>query len=208
MPTDDELLDLLARSLEPGDRAPSPDRVAALRAAVAQPADHAPPIPLDFSRRRPRFSALAAAAAAAAVLVAFFVGSSVAERSETTDLAGGTVEFEVALGAPGGDASADVVGIKTGIGRVVRLRSDDLPILPKGEYYEVWFVGPGDSPAQRNRISAGTFHPDDQGRSEVELTAAVDPAKYPGLSVTAEPGDGNPAPNGPEVLRTLIGVRQ
>ncbi len=62
-------------------------------------------------------------------------------------------------------------------------------------------------PAKPNRISAGTFHPDDDGRSKVELTAAVDPSKYPELSVTAEPGDGNPAPNGPEVLRTRLQVR-
>lgn len=52
------------------------------------------------------------------------------------------------------------------------------------------------------RISAGTFHPDENGRSRVRLAAAVDPAKYGRLAVTAEPGDGNPAPNGPDVLRS------
>ncbi len=119
----------------------------------------------------------------------------------------GSVEFEAALRSPAGDAAADVVGIKTGIGRIVRLRSESLRILPTGDYYEIWFVGPEDTPAQLNRISAGTFHPDEQGRSEVELTAAVDPAKYNELSVTAEPGDGNPSPNGPEVLRTRLQVR-
>jgi len=30
----------------------------------------------------------------------------------------------------------------------------------------------------------------------------VDPAKYPVLSVTAEPGDGDPRRTGPEVLRS------
>ena len=145
-------------------------------------------------------------AAAAAVTIAFLAGANLVD-SDGTDPTAGTVEFEAALRAPGGDATADVVGIKTGIGRIVRLDSDDLPILPKGEYYEVWFVGPGDTPAKPNRISAGTFHPDDDGRSKVELTAAVDPAKYPDLAVTAEPGDGNPAPNGPEVLRTRLQVK-
>jgi len=53
-----------------------------------------------------------------------------------------------------------------------------------------------------NRISAGTFHPDEQGNSSVRLHAAVDPAKFPELSVTAEPGDGNPERAGPEVLRS------
>ncbi len=117
----------------------------------------------------------------------------------------GGVEFEVAL--QGSGTRARVTGVKVGIGRVVSLRSDDLQILPAGAYYEVWFVGPGDRPGRPNRISAGTFHPDEQGRSAVELTAAVDPTKYPELSVTAEPGDGDPAPNGPEVLRAPLRLR-
>ena len=79
---------------------------------------------------------------------------------------------------------------------MITLRTDELPILPKGEYYELWFVGPGDTPAAPNRISAGTFHLDENGRSSVNLAAAVDPALYPVLSVTAEPGDGDPAPDG------------
>jgi hypothetical protein len=91
---------------------------------------------------------------------------------------------------------------KTGIGRVIAFASDDLPILPEGDYYELWFVGSGDGPARRNRISAGTFHPDPDGRSHASFTAAVDPTLYPTVSVTAEPGDGDPAPTGPEVLRS------
>ena len=91
---------------------------------------------------------------------------------------------------------------ETGIGRVIEFRSDDLAILPKGEYYELWFVGPGDSRRKSNRISAGTFHPDPEGRSHVSFAAAVDPVKYPVLSVTAEPGDGDPRPSQREVLRS------
>ena len=83
---------------------------------------------------------------------------------------------------------------------MIQLQTDELPILPKGDYYELWFVGPGDTPARPNRISAGTFHPDENGRSDVTFAAAVDPALYPVLSVTAEPGDGDPRPTGPEVL--------
>ncbi len=51
-----------------------------------------------------------------------------------------------------------------------------------------------------NRISAGTFHPDAEGRSEVSFTAAVDPTVYPTIVVTAEPGDGDPRPSEVEVL--------
>lgn len=114
----------------------------------------------------------------------------------------GELELRTALAARGGPARASVEVRKIGIGRVVAFHSDSLPILPKGDYYELWFVGPGDRPGRRNRISAGTFHPDENGRSNVELTAAVDPALYPVLSVTAEPGDGDPGPNGREVIRS------
>lgn len=63
-------------------------------------------------------------------------------------------------------------------------------------------MGPGDTLDNPNRISAGTFHPDEQGRSRARFHAAVDPKLYPVLSVTAEPGDGNPRRTGREVLRS------
>jgi len=104
--------------------------------------------------------------------------------------------------AAGANAAVEVT--KTGIGRVVRFDTTDLPILPKGEYYELWWVGPGDRRGRPNRISAGTFHPDEQGRSRVTFAAAVDPAVYPRLAVRAEPGDGNPSPHGADVLRGAV----
>ena len=145
-------------------------------------------------RRWPRVAAVAAAAAVAALA---FVAGTQLSRSE------GTVELQAVLSAPRGvPARATAEVRKTGIGRVVRFDTDELPILPKGDYYELWFVGPGDTRSTPNRISAGTFHPDEQGRSHVRFAAAVDPALYPVLSVTAEPGDGNPERTGPEVLRS------
>lgn len=143
-------------------------------------------------RRRPRLAlgaGVGAFAAAAAILVlALQLGGSAGE-----------LELRAVLDSPNG-AEATVEVRKTGIGRVIELQTDELPILPKGDYYELWFVGPGDMPARLNRISAGTFHPDEDGRSDVTFAAAVDPRLYPVLSVTAEPGDGDPRPTGPEVL--------
>lgn len=106
-----------------------------------------------------------------------------------------------------GSRTASFSLVKTGIGRVVELRTDDLPILPEGEYYELWFVGPGDRPRRPNRISAGTFHPDEQGRSHVTFAAAVDPAKYRRMAITAEPGDGDPSPAPRDVLIGKIVLR-
>jgi anti-sigma-K factor RskA len=151
--------------------------------------------------RRPRGPRrLVLAFATAAALAAGLLGGSLLVGRD----GGGTLELSAVL-APraGGPERARVDVTKTGIGRVIVLRTDDLPILPKGDYYELWFVGPGDSPAHPNRISAGTFHPDPEGRSNVRFTAAVDPSLYPVVSVTAEPGDGNPDRTGPEVLRSL-----
>ena len=136
------------------------------------------------------FGAGALAAAAAILLLALRAGGPAGE-----------LELRTVLGSPNG-AEATVEVRKTGIGRVIQLQTDELPILPKGDYYELWFVGPGDTPARPNRISAGTFHPDENGRSEVTFAAAVDPVLFPVLSVTAEPGDGDPRPTGPEVLRS------
>ncbi len=145
--------------------------------------------------RRP----VALAAAAAALALGGLLAGALLERPGP----GGQVELEATLAPPGGGPErASVIVEKTGIGREISFRSDDLPILPKGEYYELWFVGAGDTLERPNRISAGTFHPDTQGRSVVELTAAVDPALYPVLSVTAEPADGDPRRTGPEVLRS------
>jgi hypothetical protein len=114
----------------------------------------------------------------------------------------GTLELDVTLASPGGGAVGQAEVRRTGIGRVVGFRSDSLPILPRGQLYELWFVGPGDQPGRPNRISAGTFHPDENGRTDVTLAAAADPAKYTLLAVTAEPGDGDPRPSHVEVLRS------
>jgi anti-sigma-K factor RskA len=142
--------------------------------------------------RLPLAFAGAGAAIAAAIVVVFLnVGGP-----------SGSLELEAVLRARSGSAQASVEVRKTGIGRVITFRSESLPILPKNEYYELWFVGPGDRPSRPNRISAGTFHPDAAGRSHVRFAAAVDPAKYPVLSVTAEPGDGDPRATGAEVLRS------
>lgn len=168
-------------------RTPSEDRIAALRAqVVASP----PTRRFDMGR----VLTWAAPAAVAAALVTFFVLSGDA----------GVVEFDGEMVSSDGGATAQVTVEALGIGRRISLDTDELPILPTSEYYELWFVGPGDTPQSPNRISAGTFHPDEDGRSQIEFVAAVDPARYPTMAITAEPGDGNPLPGGPEVLRAVI----
>jgi anti-sigma-K factor RskA len=191
---------LLARAVPGYDVPPGLEgrTFAAVEHAAAAPAAATEPAPRPRRQWAWRRRLVLAGAAAAVLAAAVFAGTRLDGSGP-----GGRVELSAVLAAPDGGAERATASVtKTGIGRVVAFRTDDLPILPKGEYYELWFVGPGDTLARPNRISAGTFHPDEQGRSDVELTAAVDPAKYPVLSVTAEPGDGNPRRTGPEVLRS------
>jgi hypothetical protein len=196
--TDEELLARLGEALTPPAAAPAPARVAALRAEVAAAGARAATAEGTWSgRRRPSPPWLRAAVAASVALVLGAAGTLVAVRSGQE---AGRLEYLAAVVAPDGvEATADVRLL--GVGRRVALRTDDLPVLPDGGLYEVWFVAPDDTPLRRDRISAGTFHPDPAGRSVVSLTAAVDPARYPHLVVTAEPGDGQPGVGGPEVLR-------
>ncbi len=186
-------LDELLRDMSPVVTPPPELRRRTLR-AIASGSDSERPAARP-RRRRPAWHGAAAAVAAAAALALAFVVVGGDEHPAP--------ELRATLQAPGQPnitARADIV--KTGIGREIEFRTDALPILPTGEYYELWFVAPGDAPGRPKRISAGTFHPDARGRSHVRLTAAADPEKYPELSVTAEPGDGNPRPSGVEVLRS------
>ncbi len=157
----------------------------------------APPAP-RVERRMPwgRRAGLALAGAAA-VAIAVFAGTRIGERGGPA----GPLELQGTLVSPAGAAEGELSVARLGSGREISIETDSLPILPTGEYYELWFVGPGDSPENPNRISAGTFHPDESGLTDVELHAAVDPAKLPRIEVTAEPGDGDPAPSGEVVLR-------
>jgi len=158
------------------------------------------------SEKRPRRSAwsgwplrvgFAAAFAAMTAAIVIAVGS---------DGSGVTAPVEI-QGTLSGDSSGEIVVSELGSGREVELTSSELPILPKGELYEIWFVGPGDAPADPNRISGGTFHPDEAGNTDVTLHAAVDPALYPLIEITAEPGSGDPAVEG-DVIARLDGSDQ
>ncbi len=211
MTTDDDLLGLLSTALAPDPREPPTQLIGALRAAATLHAespgdDQLARVSIFRPGRMRRFAPLIVAAAAVA---GFFIGGALQNQRDGRDLvAGGVVEFEMTLKEPRGERTVAVTGIRTGIGRVVQLRTRALPILPKGDFYELWFVGPGDTPGSPNRISAGTFHPDEDGRSDVDLTAAVDPVLYPRIAITAEPKGGNPSPHGPDLLQGGVTIQK
>jgi hypothetical protein len=197
-----QLAQQLARALDTGPAVPPPDRVAALRAEVASDeAARSTTMPAAGSARPRGGLWLAAAAAVLAVLGGVAVGRSFLDDDATAE----AVEYDGPMVGPAGEpTAAELLVVATGTGRIVELDTDVLPILPTGEFYELWFVGPGDAADSPNRISAGTFHPDPDGRSDVQFLAAVDPALFPVVEVTTEPGDGDPRPTGPVVLRATI----
>ena len=116
---------------------------------------------------------------AAAAVVGLAVGAASAwalTRHDSDDRVAGAVEYAGPMDGPDGrTVAAELAVIATGIGRVVELDTDALPVLPTGELYEIWFVAPNDAADAPVRISAGTFHPDPDGRSHVQMTAAADP---------------------------------
>jgi hypothetical protein len=197
---DDDLIDLLVEVLDVAPPQPPAQRVAAIRARA------------DAARRQAARPArrhsvlLAVAAATVGVLGGLVAGAVLDDEDGSGPTTSGVVEYDGALAGPGGEAvDATLTVVRTGIGRVVEIDTRELPILPAGEFYEVWFVAPLAEDGAAPRISAGTFHPDPDGRSHVRLAAAVDPARYPVVEITAEAGDGDPAATGPVVLRTTIG---
>lgn len=200
---DDELIEPLSRAVAPSPANPDAARVAQVRRLANEHLsrrDTAQPPTAGRDPGRRTFVALAAVAAAA-VLVAG--GAVLGDRVGGTER--GREEFDAALAGAAG--AATVEGELVDTGRIVRFDSDDLPVLPKGEFYELWFLAPGDDAGDPRRISAGTFHPDEQGRAHVTLFAAVDPTVYGQVEVTAEPGDGDPDPAETPVLTGSLRLR-
>lgn len=190
-----------AAAAAPADELPAGLRERTLAAVQAAASPSAPAAPAPDRPRRswqwwPAFG-LAGATLATVLVVALVVAG-------PDDGPSGVVEVDTALVRPQAPAAAGSLRVTaTGIGRIVQIETDALSVLDnQREFYEVWFVGPGDGPGRPNRVSAGTFHPDEQGRSSVTLAAAVVPADYPVLSITREPRDGDPRATGPEVMRS------
>ena len=97
----------------------------------------------------------------------------------------------------GGGAQVTATVETTGVGREVTIDIERLRDPRPDGLYELWFVGP------EGRVSAGTFHPDDTGRGTVRLVGAADARRYPRITVTLEPADGNPRRQGPTVLTAV-----
>jgi len=71
------------------------------------------------------------------------------------------------------------------------LVTHDLSPVPEGRTYQLWLVT-----AQSEKISAGTFNTDAQGRAVVQATYALAEADLAAIAITEEPLGGSPQPTG------------
>ena len=174
----------LRRAFPDSGAGPTSEQVAALRDHVAA------------SRRRPARGGWRLLAAAVALVVAGAgIGVGVATSIRGGDdglLAHGSDEFVAELSGPAG-ARVAIEGAAAPEGRIITLSSDTLPVVPYEQYYELWFLS---DESGSTWVSAGTFHPDDEGNTVVVLHAAVDPRTTSEIRITREPRDGSPAPSG------------
>jgi hypothetical protein len=158
-------------------------------------------------RRRGRLLALAAAVVlvlvgAGAVVAGLYWGPDRAPGGSANRPAGSDNVTLNLVAADGGPQRGVARITQTPAGRIVHLQVRNLAPPPPGQRYVCWFVGPGDSPHRPNRVTIGSFTPDQHGRAEVTLTGAAATQRFPLLGVTREPDDGNPQRRGPKVLVT------
>jgi anti-sigma-K factor RskA len=147
------------------------------------------------SRRRGPLLRLAAVAAA---LVIALVGGVVVSQFG----GGGRGEvIELALAASAGQpgrATAELRRVEDGV--VVDMEVSGLAPNQADSVYECWFVGPGDTLEQPNRVSAGTFRVGADGRASLRLHSAADLRRFPVMGVTLEKDRGNPTRTGEKIL--------
>jgi anti-sigma-K factor RskA len=145
------------------------------------------------SRRRGPLLRLAAVAAAVVIaLVGGVVVSQSGGRGEVTELV-----LAASAGQPG-RATAELRQVEDGV--VIDMEVTGLAPNQADSVYECWFVGPGDTLEQPNRVSAGTFRVGADGRASLRLHSAVDLRRFPVMGVTLEKDRGNPSRTGQKIL--------
>lgn len=95
------------------------------------------------------------------------------------------------------DAAAEVNVFTATDGRTVDLRVKNLPVPPKGQFYELWVLGDAGK-----MISLGIVRVDASGTAEVRMPLPVSLRRFPVFDLSLEPGDGNPAHSGQSIMRS------
>jgi anti-sigma-K factor RskA len=142
-----------------------------------------------------------AATAAAAVVVLFFAGLIGFTLSQVGPFADRDRVIQFSLAAPDGGSARGIATVRqVGDGLAITMEVSGLPPNPPGSVYECWYVGPGDTLEQPNRVSAGTFTVGTDGQASLRMHSAANLQRYPAMGVTLERDRGNPARTGDKVL--------
>jgi anti-sigma-K factor RskA len=190
---------LLAEAAEPVDvPAGLESRVLGAIAREPRPGRRRPATvkPAWPARARPGWTLVAAAALVVAFLAGLGLGRGLPGGPQPVPPA-----QTVRLVAADGSAAFGVATIRGGSnGKTIELTVRNLPPPPKGRFYTCWLVADDDTLQHQDRISVGSFTTSRDGTATVRWETAADPAPYPHLGVTLEPGNGNPVHQGPKVL--------
>ena len=120
-------------------------------------------------------------ALAAAVVIAAGVGVALAlPRSPSAET------YTMALHSPASHASGQAIAMHTDSGWSIQLTVAHLPSLGQGQFYECWWVGPGNRPGHPALVSAGTFVVGSSGTATAHMWAAADPDDFKSMEITTE----------------------
>ena len=136
------------------------------------------------SHRRVLYAAVGAAAAVV-VAIALTVGVVTEGRSGQRF----TAALSATTLAPGASGTATLTNTRSGWR--IELRTDGLPRLDNGRYYQAWMKNNAGI-----LVPIGTFN---QGPN-VTLWSGVPPTEFPTITVTEQEANGNPASSGQRVL--------
>ena len=83
-------------------------------------------------------------------------------------------------------ASASGTARQADSGWSVQLTAAHLPELGPGQFYQCWWVGPGNTPGHPRLVSAGTFTVGPSGTASVQMWTAADPDDFPTVEITLD----------------------
>lgn len=168
-----------------------------IRAEASRPAAPVADLEAVRARRRTLGRRLLASLAAAAVVVAAVVALTGGHSATSPKL------FDAALtvvrASPSPSATGGTELHRGKYGYEVRLDADGLAPTGSG-WYELWYIGKGDTRARPNRIAVATFRPR-HGSIHTVFPAAFDGSRFNRVSITLQPpNEGDPSYIGREVL--------
>ena len=83
-------------------------------------------------------------------------------------------------------ASASGTARQAENGWSVQLTAAHLPEPGPGQFYQCWWVGPGNTPGHPRLVSAGTFTVGPSRTASVQMWIAIDPDNFPTVEITLD----------------------